>query len=112
MDRQKELENMSAQDINRLVAGDNYYCKDEDDESILIDDGFTNVNYCECPADIMPIAWENKIATYYRFTGKKGEFWEARGNNPNCRRWVSYSTSNPMRAACIVLILMKETAND
>jgi hypothetical protein len=121
MSRQEELKSMSDLEINILVAGfqglkipedwreDHFFVQDGD-SVYATDGGFDRSrcipDYCNNPADIMPIAIENGIQQkVFSRVNRKPEKWWADD--------VDYKfhsiNINPLRAICIVFILMSES---
>ena len=107
MNRQQELEGVSDFEINELVR------KLSGAVLILcptIDEDVQCIDYCSNPSDIMPIAFENEISLI-KFDN---EMYEAIAGFDICPmnggvvNVENSSHKNPLRAICIVFILMTE----
>ena len=92
MNRKQELESMSDFEIEQIM----YHLINNQSELIHTD----ILNYCSNPSDIMPIAFDNKICLMF---------------NDDSSEWVAYLPNlevvidgNPLRAICIVFILITE----
>lgn len=129
MSRQDKLEAMGDFEINQLVSceiepkGERVFvdyvleeiriCYDRLLEDGSINTDFDIVDYCNNPADIMPIAIENKVGHEWDGTNSDGTiFWKAKGSTQGFPGpyigFKSVSKGNPYRAICIVFILMSE----
>ena len=115
MNRQQELEGMGKADINLLVA--KIMFKNIDYEEILTYEGDYSgsaqiiaktgfqgyiKDYCSNPSDIMPIIIEHKISL--NWLGDLIGKWIAIEDSQD----ETSEDENPLRAACIVFILMME----
>jgi len=106
----EQLKEMSKLAINELVAkiikrdyvlsnlnsNDNYlWCEDREEE----------IDYCNNPNDIMPIAFENGIGLTRIYGDRKS--WYATYDDGD-GTWESKINSNPLRAICELFILMNQ----
>lgn len=73
----------------------------QDDATILLSDNKTLVDYCNNPADAWPIIVENRI----RINPVLYTMWMAEDYLED----VSHTYTNPLRAAMIVFLLMKDS---
>ena len=103
----KDYASMSDQHINRLVAAASgmgnvaYYM---DDIVVLRDNRWVCFYPCNNPADAWPVIVENKLSIY-----PSAERWGVEGFNADD---PFYFDENPLRAAMIVFLMMKERKND
>ena len=113
MTRQEELEAMSEFDINSKVAelarkdGEKFVCMDGfyPNAYVWSESHKKELDYCNNPADIMPLVLENNINLL-------NQYWcDGDGVNKLAMDFtheIESKHKNVYRAACIVLILMKE----
>lgn len=110
MTRQEELEGMSDSDLAVLVALAEGYKFAEThpiyDGRTLIESSFTR-DYCNNPTDIMPIAIENRISLDLGHEAC-GAYVSVPDGDGGADCYGAYD-KNPLRAICIVFILMKES---
>jgi len=108
MNRQEELEALNDEGLNHLV-----YCLRRKVGIHLLDakTAFGLYDYCNCPADIMPIAIERKLKLEWDDFDKEYVVY-GKAYNGKSVTFINIGHQNPYRAACIVLILMKEAENE
>ena len=71
----------------------------------------TFIDYCNDPAHIMPIAFENRIGIEWSYKDERGAYWQAGGSNqgkPGPFERFDSINKNPLRAICEVYILMNQ----
>jgi len=106
MNRQEELEALNDEGLNHLV-----YCLRRKVGMHLLDakTAFGLYDYCNCPADIMPIAFESKFELTPMEEKGEDVYIVSYADDYN----ITYEIDkNPYRAICIVFILMKEAENE
>lgn len=92
-------------EINKAVAISRGYKVMSCEESVMayIDSGYKPFDPCNNPADAMPIINEYGISLIYQ----EGEFQFAT-NDGN----IECSISNPLKAAMIIFLMMKDAENE
>ncbi|WP_168204308.1 DUF2591 family protein [Aliikangiella coralliicola] len=113
---QEQLEAMSDYEINRLVADNenvDYDIFHHIDAECTIHDvnDQSEINYCNNPAQIMPIALGSRIGSAWSYFEGISDYWKAKGSTQRKPgpfvRFESISKDDPYRAICIVYLLMQ-----
>lgn len=103
----KDYASMSDQQINREVQKlTGMGCMSGNGVLIISDGRWRKFDPCNNPADAWPIITESMISI--RPVGNDGQLWEASGM---AGMKADYD-KNPLRAAMIVFLMMKESEND
>jgi hypothetical protein len=111
MNRQEELSELSDFDISKIIAkklGREFYVTtlNSDEPYLMCPKRDEEIDYCDNPGDIMPIAFEHEISI--NCLGELDDdcvWWEA---SPPSHLFDKCECKNPLRAICIVFILMME----
>ncbi|HIE3985896.1 TPA: phage protein NinX family protein [Serratia marcescens] len=92
-------------DIEHMMLGGNethfYHCG-------ITGDGYHQIDipdYCNNPAYAWPIIFENKISIISMYSG--GDSWQVDAGEDE--EFVLHNQSNPLRAAMIVFLMMKDS---
>ncbi|MCT4708791.1 DUF2591 domain-containing protein [Enterobacteriaceae bacterium H11S18] len=74
---------------------------------------FLKLDYCNNPADAWPVITENKISIMFDSTDPKyeGEYHQWCDAISPCQNFGIQHQSNPLRAAMIVFLMMKDAEN-
>lgn len=117
--RKEKLELMSDLNINKEVARLSFDFYDEirvtqapsQDSSVWVecDGGLENTNYdpCNNPSDIIPLVFEYNISLLDPESNGRNE-WQAGKFYPDFTPDIQVQHKNPLRAAAIVYILIKQ----
>ena len=112
--------------INKLVAGalgikvaeNQFFYLGYRDESVVIVSRYSEadavVDYCNNPSDAGPIILKNKISINCYKEGDS-DYWESSSydsKNNEKKRHFANDDKNPLRAAMIVYLMMKDAENE
>jgi hypothetical protein len=84
-------------------------------DGLIIDGKSPSVNYCNNPSDAWPIIVENGICITSPTLCSKSNFWHASWNEnggDSLRGLIAFSDKNPLRAAMICFLKLKDATDD